>query len=183
MVIKTIIYLFIHGKIRRFEKLGINSYDDATHLIQYYDYLDDVSSVKYFRDRFEAIFRLVLFFIFIYMLFSDKSTIFSLHAVMMFIFTTNYFTRESIRILNEYSVESRLESLNVYKPKEPKENGDEEEEDTCSICYCNLKNNEESRITECKHLFHLDCLKKSLCIKTECPMCNAEIKWYNIKSK
>ena len=41
---------------------------------------------------------------------------------------------------------------------------------SCAICYCVLAA-QESRITECGHMFHVSCLKKMINYQDTCPTC------------
>ena len=49
--------------------------------------------------------------------------------------------------------------------------------DTCSICLEELKQNEIIRTTQCKHIYHKECLDKWTLYKkdTKCPNCNQEL--------
>lgn len=41
----------------------------------------------------------------------------------------------------------------------------------CSICLNSIKKEEDTTKTNCKHLFHLECISRWLKIKTSCPLC------------
>nr|CAB3265627.1 E3 ubiquitin-protein ligase RNF139-like [Phallusia mammillata] len=75
---------------------------------------------------------------------------------------------------NRRTVNHRLSML----AKADAEKLHEHKEDVCSICYQNFSeamDHGEVRITECKHLFHGECLRKWLYIQDTCPMCHQKI--------
>jgi hypothetical protein len=51
----------------------------------------------------------------------------------------------------------------------------------CSICLNSIKKEEDTTKTNCKHLFHTECISRWLKIKTSCPLCRKFlINSYNI---
>ena len=51
----------------------------------------------------------------------------------------------------------------------------------CSICLNSIKKEEDTIKTNCKHLFHTECISRWLKIKTSCPLCRKFlINSYNI---
>ncbi|EOA30402.1 hypothetical protein CARUB_v10013526mg [Capsella rubella] len=48
------------------------------------------------------------------------------------------------------------------------------EEDSCTICQENYKNQDKIATLDCMHLYHTECLQKWLVIKNVCPICKAE---------
>lgn len=51
---------------------------------------------------------------------------------------------------------------------------DDGDDNTCAICMCEVHNGERIGDLRCQHLFHVECLKKWLKKKNECPMCCAK---------
>ena len=48
-------------------------------------------------------------------------------------------------------------------------------EQVCSICYYNIKDEEDIMQLPCKHYFHVDCIKEWLQKERVCPMCKQQI--------
>ena len=51
----------------------------------------------------------------------------------------------------------------------------DEEKKKCLICLDNFKNNDDSIILPCIHIFHAECIKKWLKNKNSCPICKSKI--------
>ena len=49
-----------------------------------------------------------------------------------------------------------LEQINVIKYKK------KEEDELCTVCYCNFEEGEKAMILPCHHLFHPECIQKWL---------------------
>ena len=59
-----------------------------------------------------------------------------------------------------------------YVDLEDKSNYDTE----CTICLDEFENESNISLTECRHIFHTDCIKEWVRYKKECPVCRNEIK-------
>ena len=46
----------------------------------------------------------------------------------------------------------------------------------CTICLDEFENESNISLTECRHIFHTDCIKEWVRYKKECPVCRNEIK-------
>ena len=57
---------------------------------------------------------------------------------------------------------------------------DNDEENECKICYCEIEN---LALTVCGHKFCFECLEESLKIKKSCPICRADLKGKEIMLK
>jgi hypothetical protein len=77
----------------------------------------------------------------------------------------------------ERAIEEGLKTI-VFesKPKTPRDDGTEEEEE-CSICLEQFEDGEELAVPGCGHLFHPDCLKEWVKTDTQmrCPVCRYDI--------
>jgi hypothetical protein len=49
------------------------------------------------------------------------------------------------------------------------------EGELCSICYNNIKEEEQINRLPCKHIYHVDCIHEWLVKERVCPMCKQEI--------
>jgi hypothetical protein len=58
---------------------------------------------------------------------------------------------------------------------EQEEEEEKQEEDVCAICLSELSQKEQ-KTTKCGHIFHNDCLNKSLKYSSCCPTCRCELK-------
>jgi hypothetical protein len=57
----------------------------------------------------------------------------------------------------------------------PQYHHDDEDGDViCAICMATVENGDRIGNLQCRHLFHVDCLKQWLRKKNECPMCSAK---------
>ena len=48
---------------------------------------------------------------------------------------------------------------------------EELEKEICSICHSFLRNGRATRLVPCGHAFHIDCVRRWLLIRGDCPMC------------
>lgn len=49
------------------------------------------------------------------------------------------------------------------------------EDQTCSICLTRVENNNTMQLTDCGHLFHIDCLRRHRQNNDNCPVCRREL--------
>ena len=52
----------------------------------------------------------------------------------------------------------------------------------CSICLKDINNNDKF-ITDCNHIFHIECINKWYKISHRCPLCRHSKFYINIKSR
>jgi len=45
----------------------------------------------------------------------------------------------------------------------------------CAICFCDVDRDDEKEVTNCSHLFHIQCLKKWKNMSKSCPICRTVI--------
>lgn len=68
-----------------------------------------------------------------------------------------------------------VNSLKIFKIEQM----DGREDELCSICYSEMQPNMAANslviITNCKHLFHRQCIKKWLTVQNRCPLCTSTI--------
>lgn len=67
---------------------------------------------------------------------------------------------------------------NVNKTKATKD----QQHQLCSICYYNIKEEEQINLLPCKHIFHCDCIKEWLLKEKNCPMCKQELQIQQVAS-
>ena len=77
---------------------------------------------------------------------------------------------ESLQTSN--SLERTDEYVNFPTIKYDKTNVEKQ----CVICLIDFEENSEIVITECKHVFHADCIKEWTRYKKDCPVCREELK-------
>jgi hypothetical protein len=104
------------------------------------------------------------------------------------------YTKVSNRLRNKETLKRRLRSSmdteqyhrnTFYRPSAPRITTSQdlgiedytspEEDPECSVCYKGIKQGEGMRITDCKHIFHRDCLKEWLKRDNTCPNCRADV--------
>lgn len=51
---------------------------------------------------------------------------------------------------------------------------DGQEQEMCTICYCNLQDLEEIKILNCRHIYHPSCIDKWMKINKLCPLCKSD---------
>jgi len=66
----------------------------------------------------------------------------------------------------------RKDKINVLLEKVKWDKDDEE----CKICFDNITKGDYILNLDCKHNFHLECLKEWLHFKQDCPICRSHIK-------
>lgn len=74
----------------------------------------------------------------------------------------------TIRDLDQHWQALMKEKLSLEKYRHATQQEIKENDDVCAIC---LQEMSTARVTPCHHMFHGDCLRKSLHVRLTCPMC------------
>jgi len=79
----------------------------------------------------------------------------------------NYYTKNDTICIDSEKI---LYKVNPDKP---------DKKDTCTICFEDMKENDEICNITCKHIFHYNCINEWVSRKAECPNCKSSIKIKN----
>jgi hypothetical protein len=78
----------------------------------------------------------------------------------------------SIKIQNKIKKINKKRKAKKYFKKIKKIKNDER----CVICQEDLKKKDKCVELHCNHQFHKHCIKKWICVKESCPLCNTKLK-------
>lgn len=62
-----------------------------------------------------------------------------------------------------------------YKYKKMKKDGDDDQQEKCTICLSEFEMEEDVRRLPCMHLFHIQCVDQWLTTNKKCPICRVDI--------